>query len=84
MSNRKKKQVQPKAQTLVEFGLSDDMSEWHQQNLADAIGILECLIEREVERMENQGSSVYGNGRLAKRLDLVEEARIRLEQAESM
>lgn len=68
---------------LVEFGEPHN-AEWHQQTIGDISGELYALCEREIDRADRTGASLYGKGRIARRYDLVEKARELLEEAEKI
>ena len=65
-----------------EFGNPSD-ADWHQQNLGDCVGILESLVEREVERAEKRNAKLFGDGLINVRLELVDKARELLEVADN-
>ena len=67
---------------LSPFG-SPSEAAWSQQSLSDCAGVLESLTEREVERMEENGAAITGDGALNVRLDLIERARELIEVADA-
>jgi hypothetical protein len=68
---------------LVEFG--DPMTaEYRQPGLGVIWAELSTLRDREVDRAERVGAKLYGNGRINRRIDMVEEALNLLEKAQEI